>query len=194
MPSRALSYSAFDGGLVCVDCMKAALLRGGDSVHALQSASAPPPLGIEIGSSVQICGLTSAEGRPLNGCLGTVLAFEASGRLRIRVHGSRATLQKAIKPECTRRILLGPSFMEEQQRGAAHHHSLLWQVPPPSVDIKDSAQSLARAANGFDDQSPTGAASMRAYIEGYCSRPTPTRNRRGGEAKNTQETTQEDLA
>ena len=192
--SRALSYSAFDGGLVCVDCMKAAMLHGGDPVNALQSASAPPPLDIEIGSSVQICGFTSAEGRPLNGCLGTVLALETSGRLRIRVHGSHATVQKAIKPECTRRVLSGPSFMEQQQRGAAHLHSLLWRAPQSFVDVSDSAPSLARATNGSDDESWTSAASMSAYVEGYCSRPTPTRNRRRGEATNTQETTQEDFA
>ena len=192
MHSRALSYSAFDGGLVCVDCMKAAMLHGGDPVNALQSASAPPPLGIEIRSSVQICGLTSAEGRPLNGCLGRVLALEASARLRIRVHGSRTTLERASKPECTRRILRGPSFIEQQQRGAAHLHSLLWRAPQSFVDVSDSAPSLARATNGSDDESWTSAASMSAYVEGYCSRPTPTRSRRRGEAKNTQEITREE--
>ena len=185
MPSSALSYSAFDEGLVCVDCMKAALLRGGDSVDALQSTSAPPPLGIEIGSSVQTCGLTSAEGRPLNGCLGTVLALEASGRLRIRVFGSRATVEKAIKPECTRRILLGPSFIEQQQRGAAHLHSLLWRAPPPSVDISDSAAST-RATTDSDEQA------LRAYVAGYCSRPTPRSNHRGGRTNGTQEITREE--
>ena len=200
MPSSDLAYSAFDGGLVCIDCMKAAMLRGGDSVNALRSAGARPPLEIgqlvlpTVGSSVQICGLTSAEGKPLNGCLGTVLALEANGRLRIRVFGPRATVEKSIKRECTRLTLLSPPFVEEQQRGAAHLHSLLWLAPPPSAVVSDSAPSPARAASGSDEQSPASAASLHAYVAGYCSRPTPTRNCRGGEAKNTQKTTQEDLS
>jgi hypothetical protein len=196
-----MSYSEFDAGLVCVDCMKTALLRGGDSVNALQFTSAHPPLGIEqtvlptIGSSVQICGLTSAEGRPLNGRLGTVIALEASGRLRVRVIGRGAAVEKAIKRECTRLTLLSPPFVEEQQRGTIHLHSLVWQAPPPFVDVGDYAPS-ARATNGSDEHSSTSSASTRAYVAGYCTRgePTQTRNRRGGGTKSTQKITQEDLA
>ena len=59
---------------------------------AVQPAGDPPPLEIEqtvlptIGSSVQICGLTSAEGKPLNGCLGTAIALEAQLRGTVHLH------------------------------------------------------------------------------------------------------------
>ena len=189
LPSSGFSYSSFDGGLVCVDCMKAALLCGGDPVNALPSTSDPPQSGVEIGSSVQICGLTSAEGRPLNGCLGTVLGLEANGRLRVRVFGPRATVEKAIKRERTRRIVLSPPFVEHQQRGAAHLHSLLW-APPPSVEDSDSGPS-ALATN---EHSSASSASLRDYVSGYCSTREPM-NRGGGGVTGAQKITQEeDLA
>jgi hypothetical protein len=195
-PRSILSFAATEDGLRCFGCGAGSsdCVCGGDSVSVVQPTSVPPPLEIEqkvlpnLGSAVQICGLTSAVGKQLNGCLGTVIALEASSRLRIRV-GPRATTEKAIKRECTRLTLLSPQFVgrtEDQQRGSIHPHSLSWL--PPFADVSDSAPS-ARATNGSDDHSSTSAASMRAsYVAGYCTRgkPTPTINRRGGRTAGAQ--------
>ena len=167
-----MSYSEFDASLVCMACM--------------QPVSASPPLedkqksSPNLGSAVMTCGLSSAEGRPLNGCVGTVVALEVSGRLRVRMLGPRAGVEEAIKRECTRPTLLGPPFLdftaaETQQRGSLHPHSLAW-LPLPSLDIFQCAGS----AIGSDDHSSTSSASMRAYVAACCSKPTPTRNHRGG--------------
>ena len=186
------AFAATEAGLRCFGCGAASsdCVCGGQSSSGVQPVSVPPPLEIEqktlpnIGSAVMICGLSSAEGRPLNGSVGTVVALEASGRLRVRMFGPRAGVEKAIKRECMRLTLVGPPFLdsspaEAQQRGSLHPHSLLWL--PPFPDFRDSAPS-------------TNAASMRAsYVSEYCTRgePTSSTNRRGGRAHGAQKTKQE---
>lgn len=166
------SFTATEDGLRCFGCEAGSsdCVCGGDSVGAWQPTSVPlPPLEIEqtilptTGSSVQICGLTSSEGKPLNGYFGTVLALEANGRLRVRVFGPHAKTEKAIKRECTRLTLLNPPFVpfiERQSRGTAHRHSLLWQAPPRPIEISDCAPST-RAASDSDEQD------LLAYVSGY---------------------------
>lgn len=189
------SFAPTEDGLRCFGCGAGSsdCVCGEDSVGTSQPTSTPPPLEIEqtvlptTGSSVQIQGLTSSEGKPLNGCFGTVLALEVNGRLRVRVFGPRATTEKAIKRECTRLTLLSPPLIERQSRGTAHLHSLLWQAPPRPIEVSDSAPST-RAANDSDEQD------LLAYVSGYCGRPTPRSNGRGGRTKAAQKSTQEDLA
>ena len=86
--------------------------------------------------------------------------------------------------------------IEAQERSTVHLHSLVWQSRPPSVGVGVPAPST-RATNGSSDEhASTRSAPLRADAAGYCTRgkPTPTMNRRGGKIKNTQKTTQEDLA
>ena len=132
----------------------------------------------------------------------TVTALDASGRLRIRMFGRRATVEKEIKREWTRLTLLSPPFVnfmlwdrtEEQQRGSVHLHSLVWQTPLPSVVVSDSAPAALPIS---DEHSLASSAMLRSYFAGYRTRgePTPqTKHRRGGETNGTRKTTQEDLA
>ena len=197
------SFAATEDGLRCFGCGAASsdCICGGESASAVQPVSVPPPLEFEqktlpnIGSAVMICGLSSTEGRPLNGCVGTVVALEASGRLRVRMFRPHEGVEKAVKRACTRLTLLGPPFMdlapaEGQQRGFLHPHSLAWQAPPPSARGIGSAPSPVSATNGSDEHSSAGAASMRADDSGYRSKPAPNRNRRrGGKAKGAEKTT-----
>ena len=197
------SFAVTEDGLRCFGCGAASsdCICGGESSSAVQPVSVPPPLEIEqktlpnIGSAVMICGLSSAEGRPLNGCVGKVVALEASGRLRVRMFRPREGVEKAVKRECTRLTLLGPPFLdfapaEGQQRGSLHPHSLAWRAPPPSARGIGAAPSPASATNGSDEHSSAGAASMRADVSGRRNKPPPNRSRRrGGKAKGAEKTT-----
>ena len=182
------SFTPTEDGLRCFGCGAGSsdCVCGGESADALQSTNVPPPLEIEqtvlptTGSSVRIHGLTSAEGKTLNDCLGTVTALEPSGRLRIRVFAARATVEKSIKREYTRLTLLSPPLVELQRRGAPHLHSLVWQAPPPSVA-------------GSDDHASASSTSLRDYVAGYCTRgaPVPSTNLRGGRAQGEKKITQD---
>ena len=197
------SFAVTEDGLRCFGCGAASsdCICDGESACAVQPVRIPPPLEIEqktlpnIGSAVMICGLSSAEGRPLNHCVGTVVALEASGRLRVRMFRPREGVEKAVKRECTRLTLLGPPFLdfalaEGQQRGSLHPHSLAWQAPPPSARGIGAAPYPASATNGSDEHSSAGAASVRADVSGHRNKPAPNRSRRrGGKAKGAEKTT-----
>ena len=155
-----VSDSGSDACLLCITCMRTALLCS-DSVSA-------------------------------DAC--TVLALDASGRLRIGMFGRRAAVEKEIKREWTRLTLHSPQWdqaEEQQQPGSVHLHSLVWQTPLPSGGVSDSAPS---ALPSGDRDSSANSAVLRADVSGYRSLRAASIHRRCAGAQGEQKTTQEDLA